>query len=288
MPPKPSTKSLTASTTEAASSTSEPAPAAVSASWTLASARPPSPSLQSRAKPHRRRRLCPPKSSESSEDSAEQAQPTSLAAGFTGQDALVGIAASATAPTVLGALQHANPLGALTIASTCVPKTPPWPPSPTSPSPLLTGPAVITAALASKPAPRPSSSSTCLSTGVMHQNRSRLRQPHGQRDNPPTPNSIDPAWNSAPSWPPPESTNQPPPLLEIRQRKNRHRHSKTQPLPPHRRSRKLASHKGTSPPFSTPEQNHSLIQHHCGETPHLLFALAFWLSSPGQGICFCS
>ena len=64
------------------------------------------------------------KSSESSEDSAEQGAADLAAAGFTGQDALIGIAASGRTPYVLGALQHANPLGALTIALTCVPNSP--------------------------------------------------------------------------------------------------------------------------------------------------------------------
>ena len=64
------------------------------------------------------------KSSESSEDSPEQGAADLAAAGFTGQDALVGIAASGRTPYVLGALQHARSLGAITIALTCVPDSP--------------------------------------------------------------------------------------------------------------------------------------------------------------------
>lgn len=63
------------------------------------------------------------RSSEQSEDSPEQGAADLAAAGFTGQDVLVGIAASGRTPYVLGALQHANPLGALTIALTCVPNS---------------------------------------------------------------------------------------------------------------------------------------------------------------------
>src|ERR1700749_4768266 len=64
------------------------------------------------------------KSSESSEDSPEQGAADLAAAGFTGQDVLIGIAASGRTPYVLGGLAHANPLGALTIAVTCVPNSP--------------------------------------------------------------------------------------------------------------------------------------------------------------------
>src|SRR3984957_19355143 len=59
------------------------------------------------------------KSSEQSEDSPEQGAADLAAAGFTGQDVLIGIAASGRPPHSLGALAHANPLGALTIALAC-------------------------------------------------------------------------------------------------------------------------------------------------------------------------
>jgi N-acetylmuramic acid 6-phosphate etherase len=82
-------------------------------------------------------------SSESSEDSAEQGAADLAAAGFTGQDALIGIAASGRTPYVLGALQHANPLGALTIALTCVPSSPMSTLADITISPI-TGPEVLT------------------------------------------------------------------------------------------------------------------------------------------------
>ena len=45
-------------------------------------------------------------------------------AGFSAADVLVGIAASGRTPYVLGGLEHARKLGALTIALTCVPGSP--------------------------------------------------------------------------------------------------------------------------------------------------------------------
>src|ERR1700749_259348 len=63
------------------------------------------------------------KSSEKSEDSPEQGAADLAAAGFTANDALVGIAASGRTPYVLGALAHAKTLGAPTIALTCVPNS---------------------------------------------------------------------------------------------------------------------------------------------------------------------
>ncbi len=62
-------------------------------------------------------------SSERSEDSPEQGAADLAAAGFTKNDAIVGIAASGRTPYVLGALAHAKHLGALTIALTCVPNS---------------------------------------------------------------------------------------------------------------------------------------------------------------------
>jgi len=60
-------------------------------------------------------------SSEASEDSPDQGAADLVARAFTGQDALIGIAASGRTPYVLGALGHARKLGALTISLTCVP-----------------------------------------------------------------------------------------------------------------------------------------------------------------------
>ena len=60
-------------------------------------------------------------SSEHSEDSPEEGARDLAAAGFACGDALVGIAASGRTPYVLGAMEHAKKLGALTIGLSCVP-----------------------------------------------------------------------------------------------------------------------------------------------------------------------
>lgn len=60
-------------------------------------------------------------SSEHSEDSPEEGARDLEAAGFSRRDALVGIAASGRTPYVLGAVEYARKLGALTIGLSCVP-----------------------------------------------------------------------------------------------------------------------------------------------------------------------
>ncbi|SNS28579.1 N-acetylmuramic acid 6-phosphate etherase [Granulicella rosea] len=60
------------------------------------------------------------RSSEGSEDSAAEGERDLGAAGFAAADTLIGIAASGRTPYVLGALDYANRLGALTVALTCV------------------------------------------------------------------------------------------------------------------------------------------------------------------------
>jgi N-acetylmuramic acid 6-phosphate etherase len=60
-------------------------------------------------------------SSEHSEDSREEGARDLAAAGFAVEDTLVGIAASGRTPYVLGALEYAKALRALTIGLTCVP-----------------------------------------------------------------------------------------------------------------------------------------------------------------------
>jgi N-acetylmuramic acid 6-phosphate etherase len=60
-------------------------------------------------------------SSEHSEDSHEEGAHDLAAAGFAAGDALVGIAASGRTPYVLGAMDYAKKLGALTIGLSCVP-----------------------------------------------------------------------------------------------------------------------------------------------------------------------
>lgn len=60
-------------------------------------------------------------SSEKTEDSREQGAQDLAAAGFAERDALVGIAASGRTPYVLGAVEYAKGLRALTIGLSCVP-----------------------------------------------------------------------------------------------------------------------------------------------------------------------
>jgi N-acetylmuramic acid 6-phosphate etherase len=105
-------------------------------------------------------------SSEASEDSPEQGAADLAAAGFTGQDALVGIAASGRTPYVLGALQHANPLGALTVALTCVPNSQMAAVADISITPL-TGPEVLTGSTRMKAGTATKLVLNMLSTGVM-------------------------------------------------------------------------------------------------------------------------
>ena len=106
------------------------------------------------------------KSSEQSEDSPEQGAADLAAAGFNGQDALVGIAASGRTPYVLGALQHANPLGALTIALTCVPNSPMSALADITIAPI-TGPEVLTGSTRMKAGTATKLVLNMLSTGVM-------------------------------------------------------------------------------------------------------------------------
>ena len=113
------------------------------------------------------------KSSEQSEDSPEQGAADLAAAGFTGSasgetvpDALVGIAASGRTPYVLGALQHARSLGALTIALTCVPNSPMADASDIAITPI-TGPEVLTGSTRMKAGTATKLVLNMLSTGVM-------------------------------------------------------------------------------------------------------------------------
>jgi N-acetylmuramic acid 6-phosphate etherase len=61
---------------------------------------------------------------EASEDDADSGVADLNARGFTGFDVLVGIAASGRTPYTVGAVKHAQSLGALTIAVTCAPGSP--------------------------------------------------------------------------------------------------------------------------------------------------------------------
>src|ERR1700733_6905835 len=64
------------------------------------------------------------RATEASEDDPQTGWSDLAARGFTGNDALVGIAASGRTPYVLGAVEAANQLGALTIGISCTPDSP--------------------------------------------------------------------------------------------------------------------------------------------------------------------
>jgi N-acetylmuramic acid 6-phosphate etherase len=64
------------------------------------------------------------RSTERAEDDTAQGERDLEARGFSARDALVGIAASGRTPYVLGALEYARSLGALTIGLACVPGSP--------------------------------------------------------------------------------------------------------------------------------------------------------------------
>ncbi|HEY1807943.1 MAG TPA: N-acetylmuramic acid 6-phosphate etherase [Acidobacteriaceae bacterium] len=80
---------------------------------------------------------------ERAEDDPEQGALDLVDHGFTGRDALVGIAASGRTPYVLGGIEHARALGALTIGLTCVPGSPIAEAAELAISPA-TGPEVVT------------------------------------------------------------------------------------------------------------------------------------------------
>ena len=61
---------------------------------------------------------------EASEDDAAAGASDLDARGFTGKDALVGIAASGRTPYTVGAVEHARGRGAFTVAVTCTPSSP--------------------------------------------------------------------------------------------------------------------------------------------------------------------
>jgi N-acetylmuramic acid 6-phosphate etherase len=64
------------------------------------------------------------RATEASEDDPQAGQADLCARGFTGRDALIGIAASGRTPYVIGAVQAANDMGALTIGISCTPDSP--------------------------------------------------------------------------------------------------------------------------------------------------------------------
>ena len=106
------------------------------------------------------------KSSESSEDSAEQGAADLAPYSVTADDTLVGIAASGRTPYVLGALAYAKNLGAFTVALTCVPNSPMQAAADIAITPL-TGPEVITGSTRMKAGTATKLVLNMLSTGVM-------------------------------------------------------------------------------------------------------------------------
>ncbi len=105
-------------------------------------------------------------SSEGSEDSPEQGAADLISRAFTGQDALIGIAASGRTPYVLGALAHARKLGALTISLTCVPGSEMAAIADIAIAPV-TGPEVLTGSTRMKAGTATKLVLNMLSTGVM-------------------------------------------------------------------------------------------------------------------------
>lgn len=109
------------------------------------------------------------RSSEQSEDSPERGAADLMAAGFGAEgrpDTLVGIAASGRTPYVVGALEHARSLGALTIALACVPDSAIAGAAEIAISPV-TGPEVLTGSTRLKAGTATKLVLNMLSTGIM-------------------------------------------------------------------------------------------------------------------------
>ncbi len=116
------------------------------------------------------------RSSEGLEDQPHAGVEDLLSRGFNGADCLVGIAAGGTTPYVIGALAHAQAIGALAIAMACVPAE-------QAPMPcdleirLLTGPELLAGSTRLKAGTATKMALNLLSTGVMV----RLGKVHGNR-----------------------------------------------------------------------------------------------------------
>jgi N-acetylmuramic acid 6-phosphate etherase len=106
------------------------------------------------------------KSSEATEDIPEQGAADLTAAGFTQQDTLVGIAASGRTPYVIGAMQQAKSIGALTISLTCVPNSQIAAIADIAIAPV-TGPEILTGSTRLKAGTATKLVLNMLSTGVM-------------------------------------------------------------------------------------------------------------------------
>ena len=116
------------------------------------------------------------RSSEGLEDLAAAGRSDLEERGFGSADCLVGIAAGGTTPYVLGALEHAQAIGALAIAMACVPAE--QVPMPCSIDiRLLTGPELLAGSTRLKAGTATKMALNLLSTGVMV----RLGKVHGNR-----------------------------------------------------------------------------------------------------------
>ena len=116
------------------------------------------------------------RSSEGLEDLAAAGRSDLEERGFGPADCLVGIAAGGTTPYVLGALEHAQAIGALAIAMACVPAE--QVPMPCSIDiRLLTGPELLAGSTRLKAGTATKMALNLLSTGVMV----RLGKVHGNR-----------------------------------------------------------------------------------------------------------
>ncbi|MGC2500061.1 MAG: N-acetylmuramic acid 6-phosphate etherase, partial [Acidobacteriaceae bacterium] len=103
---------------------------------------------------------------ERAEDDPEQGALDLVDHGFNGKDVLVGIAASGRTPYVLGGLEHARALGALTIGLSCVPGSPIAQAAELAITPA-TGPEVVTGSTRMKAGTATKLVLNMLSTGVL-------------------------------------------------------------------------------------------------------------------------
>jgi len=106
------------------------------------------------------------RATEASEDDPEMGQRDLASRGFRAKDVLVGIAASGRTPYVLGAIEAANQLGALTVGISCTPDSPLAAGSGIAITPLV-GPEVITGSTRMKAGTATKLVLNMISSGVM-------------------------------------------------------------------------------------------------------------------------
>jgi N-acetylmuramic acid 6-phosphate etherase len=103
---------------------------------------------------------------ERAEDDPAQGRCDLEARGFTAQDSLVGIAASGRTPYVLGGIEYARSLGALTVSLACVPASPIEAAADLAIAPV-TGPEIVTGSTRMKAGTATKLVLNMLSTGVL-------------------------------------------------------------------------------------------------------------------------